>query len=49
MVKINPDGLRPAVEDAIDVHPLFVKPDDFTAVWGRALAIILHIVLNRIH
>jgi len=49
MVKIDSESFRSAVEDAIDVHALFVKRDHFTAVWHRSLAVILNIVLKRIH
>jgi hypothetical protein len=49
MVKIDSESLRPAIEDAIDVNPLFAEGHHFTAVRRRSLAVILHIVLNRVH
>ena len=49
MVETDSDSLKSAVEVAIDVHPLFTECDHFTVVWRGPLAVILHIVSNRIH
>lgn len=49
MAKFDSDGLRPSVEDAMDVHALLVEPDHFTAVRRRSFLVILYVELNRIH